>query len=135
MEGYERKNKEEIHKELQDIDPIGSHHLEEKVIGGNEDLDLLFRFPQKDGKNMGDWRREGKLSRSTKREAKKHGWLKEKEGVFIGGENLAVGRCPKRRLAVSPAAPDFRLDCPAASPAATKSCSVTWFSAPPDFLA
>jgi hypothetical protein len=24
MEGYERKNKEEIHKKLQDIDPIGS---------------------------------------------------------------------------------------------------------------
>jgi hypothetical protein len=23
MEGYERKNKEEIHKELQDLDPIG----------------------------------------------------------------------------------------------------------------
>jgi hypothetical protein len=45
MEGYERKNKEEIHKELQDIDPIGSPHLEEKVIGGNEDLDLLSLFP------------------------------------------------------------------------------------------
>jgi hypothetical protein len=45
MEGYERKNKEEIHKELQDLDPIGSPHLEEKVIGGNVDLDLLYLFP------------------------------------------------------------------------------------------
>jgi hypothetical protein len=45
MEGYERKNKEEIHKELQDLDPIGSPHLEEKVIGGNVDLDLLSLFP------------------------------------------------------------------------------------------
>jgi hypothetical protein len=53
MEGYERKNKEEIHKELQDLDPIGSPHLEEKVIGGNEDLDRLSLFPQEDARNMG----------------------------------------------------------------------------------
>jgi hypothetical protein len=53
MEGYERKNKEEIHKELQDLDPIGSPHLEEKVIGGNIDLDLLSLFPQKDARKMG----------------------------------------------------------------------------------
>jgi hypothetical protein len=35
----------------------------------------------------GGWRREGKISRSTmeEREAKKYGWLKEEEGVFIGG--------------------------------------------------
>jgi hypothetical protein len=35
----------------------------------------------------GEWRREGKISRSTmeEREAKKHGWLKEEEGVFISG--------------------------------------------------
>jgi hypothetical protein len=45
MEGYERKNKEEIHKELQDLDPIGSTRLEEKVIGGNIDIDLLSLFP------------------------------------------------------------------------------------------
>jgi hypothetical protein len=43
--GYERKNKEEIHKELQYLDPIGSPHLEEKVIGGNVDLDLLSLLP------------------------------------------------------------------------------------------
>jgi hypothetical protein len=53
IEGYERKNKEEIHKELQDIDPTGSPHIEETVICGNEDLDLLSLFPQKDGRNMG----------------------------------------------------------------------------------
>jgi hypothetical protein len=36
--------------------------------------------------SRGEWRREGKLSRSTmeEREAQKRGWLKE-EGVFIGG--------------------------------------------------
>jgi hypothetical protein len=69
MEGYERKNKEEIHKELQDLDPIGSPQLEEKVIGGNVDLDLLS-FPSKKCKKHGgkgggrasfqdqQWRRE-----------------------------------------------------------------------------
>jgi hypothetical protein len=47
IEEYERKNKEEIHKELQDLDPIGSPHIEEKVIGGNVDLDLLSLFLKK----------------------------------------------------------------------------------------
>jgi hypothetical protein len=58
------------------------------VIGGNVDLDLLSLFPQKDARNMGKWRREGKLSRSTmeEREAQKRGWLKKEEGVFKGGE-------------------------------------------------
>ena len=45
-EENERKNEEE-HEELQDLDPRGSPHLEEKVIGGNVDLDLLSLFPQK----------------------------------------------------------------------------------------
>ena len=44
-EENERKNKEE-HEELRDLDPRGSPHLEEKVIGGNVDLDLLSLFPQ-----------------------------------------------------------------------------------------
>jgi hypothetical protein len=70
MEGYERKTKEEISKELQDLDPIGSPHLEEKVIGENVDLDLLSFIPlkrcKKHGGNGGgrasfegqQWRRE-----------------------------------------------------------------------------
>ena len=45
MEENERKNKEE-HQELQELDPRGSPHIEEKVIGGNVDLDLLSLFPQ-----------------------------------------------------------------------------------------
>ena len=44
-EENERKNEEE-HEELQDLDPMGSPHLEEKVIGGNVDLDLLSLFPK-----------------------------------------------------------------------------------------
>jgi hypothetical protein len=39
------RTKEEIHKELQDLDPIGSPHIEEIMIGGNVDLDLLSLFP------------------------------------------------------------------------------------------
>jgi hypothetical protein len=61
MEGYERKNKEEIHKELQDLDPIGFPHLEEKVIGGNVDLDLLCFSLKKMQETWRKWRREGKL--------------------------------------------------------------------------
>jgi hypothetical protein len=33
MERYGRKNKGENHKELQDLDPLGFPHKEEKVIG------------------------------------------------------------------------------------------------------
>jgi hypothetical protein len=33
--------------ELQDLDPNGSPHLEEKLIGRNIDLDLLSLFPQR----------------------------------------------------------------------------------------
>ena len=33
-------------KELQELDPLGSPHLEEKLIGGNVDLDLLSCFPK-----------------------------------------------------------------------------------------
>jgi hypothetical protein len=47
------RTKEEIHKELQDLDLIGSPHLEEKVIGGNIDLDLLSLFPQRYARIMG----------------------------------------------------------------------------------
>jgi hypothetical protein len=61
MERYERKNKGGNHKKLQDLDPIGFSHKEEKVIGGNIDLDLLALFPQKDARIMGEMDRKGKL--------------------------------------------------------------------------
>ena len=59
--GYERKNKEEIHKELQDLDPIGSPHLERIWLGGIVDLDLLSLFPQQNARIMGGIERKGKL--------------------------------------------------------------------------
>jgi hypothetical protein len=49
----QRKNKKEIHKELQDLDPIGSPHLEEILIGGKIDLDILSHFPQEDARIIG----------------------------------------------------------------------------------
>jgi hypothetical protein len=61
MERYERKNKGKIHKELQDLDPIGSPHIVEIMIGGNVDLDLLSLFSQKDARIMGGMGRKGKL--------------------------------------------------------------------------
>jgi hypothetical protein len=48
-------------KKLQDLDPIGSPHIEEIMIGGKVDLDLLSLFPQKDARNMGGMGRKGKL--------------------------------------------------------------------------
>jgi hypothetical protein len=87
MERYERKNKGGNHKELQDLDPIGFPHKEEKAIGGNVDLDLLSLFPQKDSRSMGGMEEEGqafKLNNGGERNLN-HGWLKEEEGVFIGG--------------------------------------------------
>jgi hypothetical protein len=61
MERYEGKNKRGNHKELQDLDLIGFPHKEEKVIGGNVDLDILSLFPQKDARIMGGMGRKGKL--------------------------------------------------------------------------
>jgi len=52
MEENERKNEEE-HEELQELDPRGSPHLEEKVIGGDVDLDLLSLFPQEGARIIG----------------------------------------------------------------------------------
>ena len=53
MDGFKRKNKEENHQELQNLDLLGSPHLEEEWIGGNMDLDLLSLFPQRYARIMG----------------------------------------------------------------------------------
>ena len=43
MEGFKRKNKEK-HQEIQNLDLLGSPHLEEEWIGGM--VDLLSCFPK-----------------------------------------------------------------------------------------
>jgi hypothetical protein len=54
-----RGRTKEIHKELQDLDSMGSPHKEEKVIGGNIDVDLLSLFPQKYARIMGGMEEKG----------------------------------------------------------------------------
>jgi hypothetical protein len=80
--------------ELQDLDPKGSPHLEEKLIGRNIDLDLLSLFPQDYARIMGGRGRESKASRSTmeERENRKPPAQGGTRGPFIG---------PPRKLAVA----------------------------------
>src|SRR6266480_3364964 len=83
---------EENHKELQDLDPIGFPHKEEKVVGGNVDLDLLSLFPQKDSRSIGGMEERGqalKVNNGGERNPKTC-VLREEEGVFIGGGKVAV---------------------------------------------
>jgi hypothetical protein len=60
-----RGRTKEIHKELQDLDPLCSPHLEERLIGGNIDLDLLSLFPQRYARIMGGIKRWASFPRST----------------------------------------------------------------------
>jgi hypothetical protein len=93
MEGYERKNKEEIHKELQDLDPIGYPHIEEKVIGENVDLDLLSLFLKKMQESWEGWGGRASSSRSTmeERENGRANLQMRKKGLYIApARNLTV---------------------------------------------
>ena len=54
--------------ELQDLDPQGSPHIKEILIGGNVDLDLLFLFPQEYARIMGGIERRASFQRSTMEE-------------------------------------------------------------------
>jgi hypothetical protein len=56
MRGITKK----IQKELKDLDPLCSPHLEEILVGGKINLHLLSLFPQKDGRVMGGMGEEGK---------------------------------------------------------------------------
>jgi hypothetical protein len=80
-----RGRTKEIHKELQDLDPPCSPHLEEILIGGNIDLDLLSLFPQKDARIMGGMEEGGQACKVNNGGERNPfcGWLKEEEGVFI----------------------------------------------------
>ena len=53
------------HKELQDQDPRGSPHIEEKVIGGDVDLDLLSLFLQEQARIIGGIESKQALRMST----------------------------------------------------------------------
>jgi hypothetical protein len=83
----------EIHKELQDLDPLCSPHLEEILIGGNIDLDLFSLFPQKDARIMGAKEEGGQACKFNNGGERNpiHSYLKEEEGVFILPKNMTVG--------------------------------------------
>jgi hypothetical protein len=60
---------------------MGSPHKEEKVIGGNIDLDLLSLFPQRHARIIGRIERWASFSRSTKEGERGENELsKEEEG-------------------------------------------------------
>jgi hypothetical protein len=93
MERYERKNKGGNPQRTRRSRSKGSPHLEEKVIGGKIDLDLLSLFPQKDARNMGGMEEGGqafKINNGGERSPKM--WLAQggRRGIYRW-ENLAVG--------------------------------------------
>jgi hypothetical protein len=78
-------------KELQDdLDPNGSPHIEEKLIGRNVDLDLLSLFPQDLARIMGVGGRESKASRSN------NGGEREKEATSPRRKKGAFYRSPTK---------------------------------------
>jgi hypothetical protein len=88
-----RGRTKEIHKELQDLDPLCSPHLEERLIGGNINLDLLLLFPQRYARIMGgiergkafqgqQWRRERGENKMTKK--------KKGRGSYTPSHKIAV---------------------------------------------
>jgi hypothetical protein len=60
-----RGRTKEIYKELQDLDPKMFPHIEERLIDGNIDLDLLSLFTQRYARIMGGIERWASFLRST----------------------------------------------------------------------
>jgi hypothetical protein len=89
-----RTNK--IHKELHDLDPLCSPHLEERWIGGNIDLDLLSLFSHRYARIMGGIKRWTSFPRSTMVGERKRGKTEQsnlwgRRGPYIGPpRNLTV---------------------------------------------
>ena len=59
------RTKKRTTQELQDLDPLGSPHLEERWIGRIVDLDLLSTFPKEYARIYGGIEREVSFPRST----------------------------------------------------------------------
>ena len=77
--GRTRKNST---NELQDLDLLGSPHLEGRWIGGNVDLDLLSLLPQRYARIMGEIERGGfsKVNNGGRDSAKPLGKVGEQWG-------------------------------------------------------
>ena len=61
----EEEQRRRTTKELQELDPLSSPHLEERRIGRIVDLDLLSTFPKEYGRFNGGIEREVSFPRST----------------------------------------------------------------------
>jgi hypothetical protein len=88
-----RGRTKEIHKELQDLDPLCSPHLEERWIGGNIDLDLLSLFPKKYARIMGGMEKEGQAIQSQQwRREKPNSWLAQggRRGIYTPSKNVTI---------------------------------------------
>ena len=77
------RTKRKSTNEPQDLDPICSPHLEERLIGGNVDLDLLSIFPQEWARIMAGIKRNGKLFKGYqwRRESEKSYEPRRKKGL------------------------------------------------------
>jgi hypothetical protein len=87
------RTKEEIHKELQDLDPMGSPHKKEKKIGGNIDIDLLTLFPQRYERIMRGIEKIKSFPRLTmerERGKRANPSLKKGRGIYTSSQNVAV---------------------------------------------
>ena len=102
------RTKRRTTKELQELDPLGSPHLEEKLIGVNVDMDLLSLFPQEYARFIEGIERGQGFPRSTmKRERHRERenvlqktlrHLGKKVAFYRSPQKLAVAACSDRRL-------------------------------------
>ena len=92
---------------------MGSPHLEEELIGGVVDLDLLFQIPQKYARIIGG-KREGASSREATMEVREklkntleHQKTVGEEAPFYRARKLPVTEFSGRSGAEPGAAPDY----------------------------
>ena len=71
------RTKRKSTKEPQDLNPISSPHLEERLIGGNVDLDLLSLFPQEYARIIGGMGRNQENGQALQRQQ----WRREKTNL------------------------------------------------------
>ena len=92
MEGFKRKNKEK-HQELQNLDLLGSPHLEEEWIGEMVDLDLLSCFPKNEQESL-----EGSGGIELSKKCN-NGGEREKKSQKVRsplGTKAPLNRCPEK---------------------------------------
>jgi hypothetical protein len=123
----------EVNQGLLDLDLMGSPHLEEELIGGVVDLDLLFQIPQKYAIIIGGKREEASSRGATMevenmlKNTQKHTQTVGEEAPFIANRNWAVGGKSRAKTGQKSVSSGSASDRPMHSPASTgpapESCS------------